>query len=125
MNTITAGMARASVLGIAVVLGTSAFAGLTPISGTYVETGLVSRWDAIDNTGTGMHSQSATTWKDLAGDNDMTIVANSGATWKNGNAFYINSLANGICPAYGKNGNKTYKTIEIVYKKATSKGRIL
>ena len=55
----------------------------------------------------------------------MTIVSSSGAGWRNGNAFYLNSLANGICPAYGKSGNTTYKTVEIVYKKATSKGRLL
>ena len=103
----------------------SAFAGVKPISGTYAESGLVARWDAIDNSGTGTHNASATTWKDLAGDNDMTIVSSSGAGWRNGNAFYLNSLANGICPAYGKSGNTTYKTIEIVYKKATSKGRLL
>ena len=103
----------------------TAFAGVKPISGTYAESGLVSRWDAIDNAGTGTHNPSATTWKDLVGDNDMTIVSSSGAGWRNGNAFYLNSLANGVCPAYGRRGNTTYKTIEIVYKKATTKGRIL
>jgi len=107
------------------LLAASAFAGVKPISGTYAESGLVARWDAIDNAGTGTHNSGATTWKDLAGDNDMTIVSSSGAGWRNGNAFYLNSLANGICPAYGESGNTTYKTIEIVYKKATSKGRLL
>ena len=107
------------------LLAASASAGIQPISGTYADSGLVSRWDAIDNAGTGTHNPTATTWKDLVGDNDMTIVSSSGAGWRNGNAFYLNSLANGVCPAYGRRGNTTYKTIEIVYKKATTKGRIL
>ena len=125
MNKTRAFVARVGIALAAVILGASAFAGVKPISGTYAESGLVARWDAIDNSGTGTHDSSATTWKDLAGDNDITIVSNSGAEWRNGNAFYLNSLANGICPAYGKSGNTTYKTIEIVYKKATSKGRLL
>ena len=125
MRTTKAFAAKAGIALAVVYLGASAFAGFKPISGTYAESGLVARWDAIDNTGTGTHDATATTWKDLAGDNDMTIVSGSGAGWRNGNAFYMNSLANGACPAYGKSGNTTYKTIEIVYKKATSKGRIL
>ncbi|MCR5752380.1 MAG: hypothetical protein K6G91_10480, partial [Kiritimatiellae bacterium] len=103
----------------------AAYAGIRQVADNYADSGLVARWDAIDNVGTGTHSPSATTWKDLAGDNDMTIDSSSGAGWRNGNAFYMNSLANGKCPAYGNSGNTTYKTIEIVYKKATSKGRIL
>ncbi len=125
MRTTKSFAAKAGIALAVVYLGASAFAGFKPISGTYAESGLVARWDAIDNAGTGTHDSSATTWKDLVGDNDMTIVSNSGAGWRNGNAFYMNSLANGVCPAYGKSGNTTYKTIEIVYKKATSKGRLL
>ena len=125
MRTTKAFAAKAGIALAVVYLGASAFAGFKPISGTYAESGLVARWDAIDNTGTGTHDFNATTWKDLVGDNDMTIVSTSGAEWRNGNAFYMNSLANGVCPAYGKSGNTAYKTIEIVYKKATSKGRIL
>lgn len=125
MRTTKALAAKAGIALAVVYLGASAFAGFKPISGTYAESGLAARWDAIDNAGTGTHNSSATVWKDLAGDNDMTIVSGSGAGWRNGNAFYMNSLANGVCPAYGKSGNTSYKTIEIVYKKATSKGRLL
>ncbi len=110
---------------VCAIVAEAMFAGLKPVAGTYADSGLLARWDAIDNAGRGTHDSSATTWKDLAGNNDMTIVASSGAGWRNGNAFYLNSLANGVCPAYGNSGATTYKTIEIVYKKATSKGRIL
>ncbi|MBP5542669.1 MAG: RNA polymerase sigma factor [Kiritimatiellae bacterium] len=124
-TTRAAAMLAAATVATSAALPANSSAGIRPVADTYAMSGLIARWDAIDNVGTGTHDSSATTWKDLAGDNDMTIDANSGAGWKNGNAFYLNSLANGVCPAYGKSGNTNYKTIEIVYKKATSKGRLL
>lgn len=48
----------------------------------YVLDGLELYYDGIDNTGTGEHSRTATTWKDLSGNgNDATI--NGECTWKN------------------------------------------
>ena len=124
-TTRAAAMLAAATVATSAALPANSSAGIRPVADTYAASGLVARWDAIDNAGTGTHDPSATTWKDLVGDNDMTIVSSSGAGWRNGNAFYLNSLANGVCPAYGKSGNTNYKTIEIVYKKATSKGRLL
>lgn len=43
----------------------------------YVQDGLVAMWDGIENAGWGMHDASAKTWKDLAGNNDITSVTNS------------------------------------------------
>lgn len=118
-------MKKPATLAAAVLAGGVAFAGMTPLSATYEDSGLVARWDAIDNAGTGTHDPNAAVWKDLAGNNDLTIVQGVGSSWRDGKAFYMNTLANGKCPAYGSRAAGGYKTIEIVYKKETSKGRIL
>ena len=39
----------------------------------YVQDGLVAMWDGIENVGWGVHDLSATTWKDLVGDNDLVL----------------------------------------------------
>ena len=46
-------------------VGAAVAAGLGPQS--YVQDGLVTHFDAIDNEGTGTHNPSATTWRDLTG----------------------------------------------------------
>ena len=51
----------------------------TPTAKDYVQTGLVAMWDGIENAGWGVHDASATTWKDLVGTNDMTLVGSP--TW--------------------------------------------
>ena len=48
----------------------------TPTAKDYVQNGLVAMWDGIENAGWGTHDASATTWKDLIGDNDFTITPN-------------------------------------------------
>ena len=53
----------------------------------YVQDGLVTHFDAIDNEGTGTHNASATKWKDLKGSASITLV--SGASWGGGN--YLNT----------------------------------
>ena len=45
----------------------------------YVQAGLVTHFDAIDNEGTGTHNASATKWKDLKGSASITLA--SGASW--------------------------------------------
>ncbi len=67
MNTITAGMARASVLGVAVVLGTSAFAGLLYEPSNYAaQENLVLQLDGIRNAGAlKAHDSTAKAWVDL------------------------------------------------------------
>ncbi len=41
----------------------------------YVQAGLVTHFDAIDNEGTGTHNASATKWKDLKGSASITLVS--------------------------------------------------
>lgn len=52
----------------------------------YVQNGLVAMWDGIENAGWGVHNASATTWKDLIGSRDASVV--------NGGGFDGNSLTN-------------------------------
>ncbi len=62
-----------------VVLGIAMFAAMGAF-GAYVTDGLVLRYDAIDNAGVGVHSDSPTVWADLSGNgNDLTLPA-SGLT---------------------------------------------
>ena len=82
----------------------------TYTSASYVQDGLITQWDGIDNAGTGTHNPNATVWKDLAGNLDLTLTANG--SWTNGNALSVNGAA-----AYGSTKAPVYKTIEVVYSK--------
>ena len=85
----------------------------------YVLNGLELYYDGIDNTGTGEHSLTTTTWKDLSG---------------NGNDGKLNSFGNSIISGWGKNYlaldgindwvncgiiNNDYATIELGYELKT------
>ena len=94
-------------------------------SASYVQDGLIAQWDAIDNEGTGTHNPNATVWKDLAGHNDLTIVAGRGSEWRRGVAFFMNTKAAGLAAAYGTEAATTYKTIEVLFKETSWSSRIL
>ena len=51
-----------------------------PTAKDYVQNGLVAMWDGIENAGWGVHDASATTWKNLAG-NDYNLDVVNGATF--------------------------------------------
>ena len=85
-------------------------AATTYTSASYVQDGLITQWDGIDNAGTGTHNPNATVWKDLAGNLDLTLTANG--SWTNGNALAVNGAS-----AVGTTKAPLYKTIEIVYSK--------
>ena len=89
----------------------------TYTSASYVQDGLVSQWDAIDNEGTGTHNPSATVWKDLKGNRDLTLQGNG--TWRRGLAFYTYGPG-----AVGTNAAPKYLTIEVLCK-VENGGRIL
>ena len=82
----------------------------TYTSASYVQDGLITQWDGIDNSGTGAHNPNATVWKDLAGNLDLALTANG--CWTNGNALAVNGAS-----AVGTTKASSYKTIEIVYSK--------
>ena len=104
----------ALVAGMAVV---AALPALAYTSASYVQDGLVSQWDAIDNEGTGVHNPSATVWKDLKGNRDLTLQGNG--TWRRGLAFYT-SGPGAVCASAAPK----YLTIEVLCKVANG-GRIL
>ena len=92
-------------------------------SDEYISDGLVARWDGIDNAGTGTHDPTATVWKDLAGNIDLTLAGES-VGWTGGNAL---NLADFGDHAFNNNTNlmPKYKTIEIVCKETDWYGRVL
>ena len=92
----------------------------TYTSASYVQSGLIAQWDGIDNVGTGTHDPTATTWKDLKGNLDMTL--NAKGSWTGNNALYVSG---GGAGAQGADKTPAYKTIEIVFKMMTGDGRII
>ena len=86
--------------------GTAMAAGLGPQS--YVQDGLVTHFDAIDNEGTGTYNPSAATWRDLKGSAYITLQ--TGASWTD---RYFDSTANQhiikTMPAY----SRTSLTMEV------------
>ena len=89
----------------------------TYTSASYVQDGLVAQWDAIDNEGTGTHNPSATVWKDLKGNRDLTLQGNG--TWRRGLAFYTSGPG-----AAGTNAAPKYLTIEVLCR-VENGGRIM
>ncbi|MBQ6007994.1 MAG: hypothetical protein IJL17_05615 [Kiritimatiellae bacterium] len=75
------------VAALCAVAGAAVAAGLGPQN--YVQDGLVTHFDAIDNEGTGTHNPSATTWRDLKGSAYITLQ--TGASWTD---RYFDSTAN-------------------------------
>ena len=78
-------MVRLAVLGVlgcvALWTGVAWGAGLGPDS--YVQEGLVTQFDGVDNEKTGVHNSGARVWKDLKGTASVTLnnVASFGACW--------------------------------------------
>ncbi|MDR0591639.1 MAG: IPT/TIG domain-containing protein [Candidatus Nomurabacteria bacterium] len=86
---------------------------MPPSASNYAQNGLVLNYDAIENTGYGTHSATATTWTDLSpSGNNMTI---SGSTWTN-NSLILNGAktSNSDVPILA-NGEAT---VEVVLKRS-------
>ena len=88
----------------------------------YVLDGLVLHYDGIDNTGTGVHDITATTWKDLSGNGNDGQLKNFGTTptsgWGNNYLSFdgVNDWVN--CGAI----NNDYITLDIAYFLKSSYG---
>ena len=91
--------------------GAAMAAGLGPQS--YVQDGLVTHFDAIDNEGTGTHNPSATTWRDLKGSASLTLTG--GACWT---GRYFDSTTDlqkfAAMPAFQRNSLTIETAINIV-----------
>lgn len=109
MNTIKAGMARAGVLGVAVVLGTSAFAGLLYEPSNYAaQDHLVLQLDGIRNAGAlKAHDNTAKAWVDLKSASrkaDIKAISSLPTTrLADGTAGWgVKYTADGACLRYNK-----------------------
>ena len=92
-------------------------------SSSYVQDGLVGQYDGIDNAGTGSHVPTATTWKDLAGDNDLTLT--NSAAWCRGIGLSMDQTASSKAAAFGRTAAPLYKTIEVFFKESGRSSRIM
>ena len=101
--------------------GTVLAAGLGPQN--YVQDGLVTHFDAIDNEGTGTYNPSAATWRDLKG--SAYIALQSGASWT---GRYLDTTKaqhtmTGM-PAYRRDSLTIETTINIMSNGQTSTGTV-
>ena len=64
---------------------------------SYVQEGLVAQWDGIDNTGTGAHSTTATTWVDRIGNRSSTRVNTKGSGGSWGDNCYVEGASASSC----------------------------
>lgn len=100
-------MAASLVAALAAFSATAAYT-----SASYIQDGLITQWDGIDNVGAGTHDPNATVWKDLKGNLDLTLIGNG--SWTNGNALSVNGMS-----AQGDAATSKYLTIEIVFRHRT------
>ena len=105
-------------IGLAIVCATAfaqiaAFAaGLGPQS--YVQDGLVTHFDSIDNEGNGTHNASATVWRDLKGSASITLQSGANWTGRYFDSTYDSKHKISGMPAYKKNSLTVESAIRLV-----------
>lgn len=87
----------------------------------YVTSGLIHRWDGIDNTGSG-HDASATSWKDLIGNVDITTLTR--ATWAD-DGLEFEGVNSQRAYASANIASTDDSTIEVVYKSTASNTQMI
>ncbi len=99
--------------------GAAMAAGLGPQN--YVQDGLVTHFDAIDNEGTGTHNPSAATWRDLKGSAYITLQ--SGASWT-GRYFDSTATQHTIkaMPAYSRTSLTMEVPVNVISNGISSSG---
>ena len=99
--------------------GAAVAAGLGPQS--YVQDGLVTQFDAIDNEGTGTYNPSAATWRDLKGSAYITLQ--SGASWT-GRYFDSTATQHTIkaMPAYSRTSLTMEVPVNVISNGISSSG---
>ena len=91
-----------------------------PVS-AYVQRGLITHWDARNNSGTGVHVPDAPVWKDLKGSLDLELTAN-GSWSADGRSLVVKAKG---CAAKATAPTTAYKSIEIVYKMSALSGHVI
>ena len=101
---------------------------------SYIQDGLIAMYDGIENAGAGQHSNSATTWKDLVGSNDLSLQGNLGWGSKyflfDGSSYFFKDATNIADPitvevvaAFGNTGYISwfqYKGTKMVHVRTVS-----
>ena len=101
--------------------GTVLAAGLGPQS--YVQDGLVTQFDAIDNEGTGTYNPSAATWRDLKGSAYITLQTGASWTGRYLDTTKAQHTMTGM-PAYRRDSLTIETTINIMSNGQTSTGTV-
>ena len=99
----------------------------TPTARDYVQDGLVAMWDGIENVGFGQHDESATEWKNLAGNADYDVTLTSKAKFVN-NAMEVASSGGRIAGsenALPRNDNNYHCEIVMGYDGVYSGGALM
>lgn len=118
-NATRAGLRAAAFAALAAFAAAPAFAASVPATSAYIQRGLVAQYDGIDNAGTGSHDSSATTWKNLAGDDSsLDGTCDAKLSWNGSNGWTVSGdckpvvLGAGIAQAI----SQTNCTVEIACK---------
>ena len=86
---------------------------------SYVTSGLIHRYDAIENTSEG-HDGSSGVWEDLVGDYDLTLTSASALTWGTDYLQFDGTANSSVKSASGEVENSESKTIEFVISTLSS-----
>lgn len=97
-------------------------AGLGPQS--YVQDGLVTQFDAIDNEGTGTHNASATVWRDLKGSASITLQGSAGWAGRNFDSTYETKQTIAGWPQYVRDSLTLEAAMRIVKPSSSSSSLI-
>ena len=104
--------ATVAVAAAAILAETARAAGLGPDS--YVQSGLVTQFDAIDNEDTGTHNSSAAVWRDLKGSASITLQSGAGWTDRYFDSTYANKHSIIGLPHYVRDSLTLEATMRIV-----------
>lgn len=85
---------------------------VTVSSASYVTSGLISRWDGIDNTSNG-HDGTVTTWEDLVGSHDLVMNDSSKVSWASDGLVFSGQQGQHLVDSASGFGN-TARTVEMV-----------
>lgn len=88
--------------------------GLGPHS--YVQDGLVTQFDSIDNENTGFHNPSATAWRDLIGEASITLQSGASWTGRYFDSTYANSHTINDMPHYVRDSLTLETALRIINK---------
>ena len=112
----------AGALAVGIIAAPAHAAGLGP--GSYVQSGLVTQFDSIDNEGTGVHNSSATVWRDLKGSASITLQGDAGWAGRYFDSTYETKQVIAGWPQYVRD-SLTLETAMRIVKPSSSSSSLL